>query len=46
MNYKKNEKINQVKELTLVGRIDIGSTMQYARAFDWWGIEFWESLSI
>lgn len=35
MNYKQNEKINQVKESTLVVGIDIGSTTQYARAFDW-----------
>lgn len=30
MNYKQNEKINQVKESTLVVGIDIGSTTQYA----------------
>ena len=29
MNYKQNEKINQVKESTLVVGIDIGSTTQY-----------------
>lgn len=34
MNYKQNEKINQVKKSTLVVGIDIGSTTQYARAFD------------
>ena len=34
MNYKQNEKINQVKESTLVVGIDIGSTTQYAWAFD------------
>ena len=39
MNYKQNEKINQVKESTLVVGIDVGSTTQYARAFDWRGIE-------
>ena len=39
MNYKQNEKINQVKESTLVVGIDIGSTTHYARAFDWRGIE-------
>ena len=39
MNYKQNQKINQVKELTLVVGIDIGSTTHYARAFDWRGIE-------
>ena len=44
MNYKQNEKINQVKESTLVVGIDIGSTTQYARAFDWRGIELGKSL--
>ena len=39
MNCKQNQRINQVKELTLVVGIDIGSTTQYARAFDWRGIE-------
>ena len=39
MNYNQNAKINQVKESTLVVGIDIGSTTQYARAFDWRGIE-------
>lgn len=39
MNCKQNDKINQVKEDTLVVGIDIGSTLQYARAFDWRGIE-------
>ena len=39
MNYKQNQKINQVKESTLVVGIDIGSTTHYARAFDWRGIE-------
>ena len=39
MNCKQNKKINQVKESTLVVGIDIGSTTQYARAFDWRGIE-------
>ena len=39
MNCKQNEKINQVKESTLVVGIDIESTIQYARAFDWRGIE-------
>ena len=43
MNYKQNEKINQVKESTLVVGIDIGSTTQYARAFDWRGIELGKS---
>ena len=40
MNYKQNEKINQVKESTLVVGIDIGSTTQYARAFDWRNYEY------
>ena len=35
MNYKQNEKINQVKESTLVVGIDIGSTIQHARASSW-----------
>jgi transposase len=39
MNCKQNEKINQVKDTTLVVGIDIGGTWQYARAFDWRGIE-------
>lgn len=39
MNCKQNEKINQVKESTLVVGIDIGSTAHYARVFDWRGIE-------
>lgn len=39
MNCTQNKKINQVKETTLVVGIDIGSTTQYARAFDWRGIE-------
>lgn len=39
MNCKQNQKINQVKDSTLVVGIDIGSTTHYARAFDWRGIE-------
>lgn len=39
MNCKQNQKMNQVKESTLVVGIDIGSTTQYARAFDWRGIK-------
>lgn len=39
MNCKQNQRINQVKDSTLVVGIDIGSTTQYARAFDWRGIE-------
>ena len=34
MNCKQNQKINQVKESTLVVGIDIGSTTQYARALN------------
>lgn len=34
MNCKQNQKINQVKESTLVVGIDIGSTTHYARVFD------------
>ena len=44
MNYKQYEKINQEKESTLVVGIDIGSTTQYARAFDWRGIELGKQL--
>ena len=39
MNCKQNQKINQVKESTLVVGIDIGSATHYARVFDWRGIE-------
>ena len=39
MNCKQNERINQVKETTLVVGIDIGSTWHYARAFDYRGRE-------
>ncbi len=39
MNCKHNGRINQVKESTLVVGIDIESTTQYDRAFDWRGIE-------
>ena len=39
MYCKQNQKINQVKECTLIVGIDIGSTTHYARAFDWRGIE-------
>lgn len=35
MDYKQNQKINQAKESTLMVGIDIGSTTQYTRAFDW-----------
>lgn len=39
MSYEQNEKINQVKESTLVVEINIGSTTQYVRAFNCRGIE-------
>lgn len=39
MNCIQNQKIHQVKESSLVVGIDIGSTTQYARAFDLRGIE-------
>ncbi|MFR4351303.1 MAG: hypothetical protein ACLT3H_06475 [Roseburia sp.] len=39
MNYKQNQRINQAKKSSFVVPIDIGSTTQYARAFDWRGIE-------
>lgn len=42
MNCKQNQKINQVKDTTLVVGIDIESTTQYARAFDWRGRELSE----
>lgn len=39
MNYTQNEKIEQVKETTLVLGVDIGSSEHYVRAFDWRGKE-------
>lgn len=39
MNFKQNQKINQVQEQTIVIGIDIASEIHYARAFDWRGIE-------
>lgn len=39
MKFNQNSKISQVKESSLIVGIDIGSTTQYARAFDWRGIE-------
>lgn len=35
MNCKQNERINQVKDTSLVVGIDVGSTWHYARAFDY-----------
>ena len=39
MNYTQNEKIEQVKESTLVLGVDIGSSEHYVRAFDYRGRE-------
>lgn len=39
MNYTQNEKIMSITEKTLVIGIDIGKEVQYARAFDYRGIE-------
>jgi len=39
MNFTQNEKISQVSDETLVIGIDITSETQYARAFDFRGIE-------
>lgn len=39
MNFTQNQKINQVSEQTLVIGIDIASELNYARAFDWRGLE-------
>ena len=38
-NFKQNQKINQVKDNTLMVGVDIGSTKHFARAFDWRGME-------
>ena len=39
MNYTQNEKIMSITERTLVIGIDIAKNVQYARAFDYRGIE-------
>ena len=39
MNYTQNEKIMSITERTLVIGIDIAKQFQYARAFDYRGIE-------
>ncbi len=39
MNYTQNEKILQVTEKTLVVGVDIGSETNFARVFDWRGME-------
>ena len=44
MNYTQNNKIEQVTTDTLVVGIDIGSDMNYARAFDWRGVEVRKSV--
>lgn len=39
MNYTQNNKISQVSEKTFVVGVDIGSETNYARAFNWRGLE-------
>jgi len=39
MNSTQNRKISQITEDTLIVGIDIASELQYARAFDWRGME-------
>ena len=39
MNYTQNEKIMSITEKTLIIGIDIAKEVQYARAFDYRGIE-------
>lgn len=46
MNYTQNNKISQVDNKTLVVGIDIGSDFNYARCFDWRGIEFTKKHSV
>jgi transposase len=45
MNFTQNEKINQVKETTIIIGIDIASEVHYARAFNWRGIELGKVIS-
>lgn len=45
MNYTQNEKIEQVKESTLVLGVDIGSSEHYVRAFDYLGRELTKKYS-
>lgn len=40
MNYTQNNKIMQVKETTLVVGVDVGSENNYARCFDFRGLEY------
>ena len=39
MNYTQNKKIEQVSESTIAVGVDIGSELNFARAFDWRGVE-------
>ena len=39
MNYTQNKKIEQVSESTISVGVDIGSELNFARAFDWRGLE-------
>ena len=39
MNYTQNKKIEQVTESTISVGVDIGSELNFARAFDWRGVE-------
>ena len=39
MNYTQNKKIEQVSESTISVGVDIGSELNFARAFDWRGVE-------
>jgi transposase len=39
MNFKQNEKLNQLSERSIVIGVDIASEIHYARAFDWRGVE-------
>ena len=39
MDYTQNAKIAQVTEKTLVIGVDVGSTIHYARTFNWRGQE-------
>jgi len=40
MKYTQNEKILQIKETTLIVRIDVGSEKHYARAFNFMDVEY------
>lgn len=44
MNYKQNEKLNQLHEKTLVVGVDISKKFHVARAQDYRGIEFGKSI--